>query len=84
MGLNQTISDFTHVSDATMNLSLIDHFVTSDIDLYRKTGTIAHGATDHYIIYATRKKAQIAFIIFSKNRVVPGPVWEKISVRCQI
>ncbi len=59
MGLNQTICDFTHVSDTTMNLSLIDHFVTSDIELYSNSGTIPHGATDHYLVYATRKKAHV-------------------------
>ncbi len=56
MGLKQLITDPTHVSDPTLNVSLIDHFVTSDPDLYAKAGVIPHGATDHFVIYCSRKK----------------------------
>ena len=59
MGLYQTISEFTHVSDTTMRVSLIDHFITSDLELYSNTGVVAHGATDHFVIYAIRKKVHI-------------------------
>ena len=59
MGLNQTIQDITHISDSTNSMGILDHFVTSDCELYAKTGVIIHGATDHFIIYGTRKKDKV-------------------------
>ena len=61
MGLSQTISDITHVSDSRMHVSTIDHFVTSDLYLYSKTGVIPHGATDHFMIFATHKKPHVKY-----------------------
>ena len=56
MGFSQTITDMTHISDSHNSLGILDHFVTSDLELYQSTGVIIHGATDHFVIYATRKK----------------------------
>ncbi len=59
MGLTQLITDITHVSDSSLMVSTIDHFITSDRELYNKVGTIVHGATDHMLVFATRKKEYV-------------------------
>ena len=59
MGFKQTITNITHISDNGNSKGVLDHFVTSEPDLYAHTGVIVHGATDHFIIFGTRKKAKI-------------------------
>ena len=59
MGLKQLITDATHAPDTNFTLGLLDHFVTSDHELYGKTGVIAHGASDHFLIFNTRKKEKV-------------------------
>ncbi len=59
MGFTQTINDITHVSDTRMHVSTIDHFLTSDINVYGQTGVIPHGASDQYIVYPMKKKRKI-------------------------
>ena len=59
MGLEQLITDITHISDNAHSASTIDHFVTSDKNLYSNVGVIPHGATDHFLVYSTRKKLYI-------------------------
>ena len=56
MGFKQLINEATHVGERVNSYSLIDHYVTSNDDLYGKHGVVVHGATDHFVIYTVRKK----------------------------
>ena len=48
MGFIQKIKDITHISDSTNSVGILDHFVTSEPELFQNTGVIIHGATDHF------------------------------------
>ena len=48
MGVKQLISEAAHYVN--------NHFVCSDPLLYLKTAVITHGESDHYIVFANRKK----------------------------
>ena len=56
MGFTQTIKDITHISGSTNSVGILDHFITSEPVLYQQTGVVIHGATDHFVVFGTRKK----------------------------
>ncbi len=56
LGLTNLIKTYTHFNSHTLNNSIIDHFVTSDPELYQVHGTCPVSCSDHFIIYGCRKK----------------------------
>ena len=54
---HQLITYPAHFSDNSLTASSIDHFMTADKELYWMVGVIPHGATDHFSVFSTRKKA---------------------------
>ena len=46
----------THYGPNDVRGSLIDHFVTNNPELYQQAGICPYDESDHYIIYASRKK----------------------------
>ena len=56
LGLNNLIKKNIHIKQLNLGFSLLDHFITSNVDLYSTTGMIITNASDHFYIYTTRKK----------------------------
>ena len=56
--LRNMVHHDTHFDHRDMG-SCIDHFVTSDPELYQQSGICLIDVSDHYIIYGARKKFKI-------------------------
>ena len=56
LGLTNVITQVTHIKQQEFGFSLIDHYSTTDEDLYGYSGLLAINASDHFFIYAARKK----------------------------
>ena len=55
-GLVNIINGITHEGTVNTRATLIDHFVTNNIDLYSQHGICPTLESDHHIIYTARKK----------------------------
>ncbi len=49
----------THYNGPVSDGSIIDHFVTNNPDLYQQAGICPTDESDHYIIFASRKKFKV-------------------------
>ena len=58
-GLFNVINEETHINMHDMSGSIIDHFCTTDNDLYAQWGVCHNNVSDHSIIFASRKKFKI-------------------------
>ena len=56
LGLTNIINDTTHIKQMNLGFSLIDHYLMTDVGLHGIAGVIITNASDHFCIYATRKK----------------------------
>ena len=59
IGLDSTINEATHIKNLDLGFSAIDHFISTDPHLYNTTGSIPTNASDHFFIFAVRKKLKI-------------------------
>ena len=57
--LVNVIKTDTHYTANSGNSSLIDHFATNNIGLYNQAGVCPTDESDHYIIFASRKKFKV-------------------------
>ena len=57
LGLSNIIQETTHIKQQNLGFSILDHYITSDPQLYLTRGVMITNASDHFIIYATRKKS---------------------------
>ena len=51
IGLKNMINAVTHIKQQELGFSLLDHYLTTDEDLYNVTGSIPTCASDHYFVY---------------------------------
>ncbi len=58
VGLTNMINVVTHIKQLELGFSLIDHFLTTDEYLYGLTGALPTNASDHFFVFAVRKKTK--------------------------
>ena len=56
LGLTNVINDVTHIKQLKLGFSQIDHFLTTNTEVYCTAGTLPTNASDHFFVYANRKK----------------------------
>ena len=56
LGLTNLIQETTHIKQQNLGFSMLDHFFKTDPGLYNTNGTIITNASDHFMIFTTRKK----------------------------
>ena len=56
LGLTNTIKEITHIKNLDYGFSLLDHYLTTDVNLHGTTGVLVTNVSDHFCIFATRKK----------------------------
>ncbi len=52
LGLTNLINDVTHIKQLELGFSLIDHFLTTNTEVYCTAGTLPTNASDHFFVYA--------------------------------
>ena len=57
--LTNVITEVTHIKQQELGFSLIDHYLTTDDDLYGYSGALPTNASDHFFVYAARKKPKV-------------------------
>ena len=58
LGMTNMISDSTHIKHMNYGFSLLDHYLTTDPNLHGTTGVLVTNVSDHFCIFAARKKTK--------------------------
>ena len=59
VGLKNMVTEATHIKNVGLGFLLIDHFLTTDDHMFNTVGSLATNASDHFFVYAVRKKAHV-------------------------
>ena len=56
LGLTNIINEVTNIEQLELGFSLIDHYLTTNTEVYSNSDTLPTNASDHFYVYANRKK----------------------------
>ncbi len=59
LGFTNVINEVTHIKQQELGFSLLDHYQTTDSELYGFAGALATNASDHFFVYTAHKKPKI-------------------------
>ena len=76
IGLKNMIQQVTHIKQQELGYSLIDHYLTTDDNLYNTTGTLPTNASDHFLSlrYGKNQRRNTKKVNFGEGLIVDWTV----------